>query len=606
MKTIIAAVAAGAAAASALAAGPDRPESTSADPVVVTATRTPESYSATIRPVELITGGVIDRSGQNSLTELLQQQAGVEIAANGGAGQTSSVFLRGANSSHTLVLLDGIRVNNAAGGTTPFENLPPSQFARVEIVPGPMSSLYGSDALGGVIQLFTQGWPDAPRVTGSAGYGSYDTTKVNGGVAAGTDTTGFTLKAGYLDTAAFSATNRDAGPFIFNPDDDGHRNTNVSGNFVHRFAPDQEVGLNAFYSHGRTHFDSGPTSDDINDQAIGVYSAYARNRVAPSWQSLVRVGISQDDLDIEGSFPGDLDSKQTQATWQNDFSTGFGTVIAGLEFLRQEVGGTTVFTVDERNIYSAFAGYTGQLGRHTLSASVRNDDNSQFGSRTTGALGYAFGLTPELRLRASAGNAFHAPTFFDLYFPGFGNPDLKPEKGQSWEVGVDYRSGQQRVGLTYFQNRITDLIVFDSAAFRPINVGEASIKGVELACDGKLFGLELWARLTLQDPINDITEKRLPRRAEIFGNAAVARGFGPLRIAAEVAGAGARFDSLDESRASEMEGYVVLNLVATYAIARSWNGELRWNNALDEDYELAKGFNTPGSNVFLSVRYTLQ
>ncbi len=248
MKAMVMAVAAGVAAASALAADPESPASATADPVVVTATRTPEPLSATIRPVELIPAEVIQRSGQDTLTEMLQQQANVEITSNGGPGQTSGIFLRGANSSHTLVLLDGIRLNNAAGGTTAFENLPPSQIARVEVVPGPMSSLYGSDALGGVIQLFTQRWPDAPRATGSVGFGSYDTAMVNGGLSAGTENTGFTLSAGYIDTRGFSATNSTEPFGSFNPDDDGYRNTSVSGNIVHRFAPDQELGFNLFYS----------------------------------------------------------------------------------------------------------------------------------------------------------------------------------------------------------------------------------------------------------------------------------------------------------------------------------------------------------------------
>ncbi len=176
-----------------------------------------------------------------------------------------------------------------------------------------------------------------------------------------------------------------------------------------------------------------------------------------------------------------------------------GTVIAGIELLRQEVGGNTAFSVDERDIYSAFAGYTGEFGPHALSASVRNDDNSQFGSQPTGAIGYAFRVTPEWRLRANAGTAFHAPTFSDLYFPGFGNPNLLPEEGTSWEVGAEYRRGQQQLGLTYFQNRITNLIVFDATTFKPVNVGEASINGFELAYNGELFGLELRARLTLQN-----------------------------------------------------------------------------------------------------------
>jgi vitamin B12 transporter len=600
------AFAAGMAAASVLAAEPESTGSSTADPVVVTATRTPEPLSATIRPVELIPADVIQRSGQDTMTEMLQQQANVEMAANGGPGQPSSIFLRGANSSHTLVLLDGIRVNSAAVSLAPFENLPQSQFSRIEIVPGPMSSLYGSDAMGGVIQLFTNRWPDAPRATGSIGFGSYDTTKLNGGVSLGTDTTGFTVNAGYIDSEAFSATNSNVPFGLFHPDPDGYRNTNVSANFVHQLAPDQELGLSAFYSQGRTHFDNGPTSDDVNNQAIGVYSAYSRNRLNSWWQSLVRIGLNKDDSTFDGSFHSVIDSEQTQITWQNDFKTAAGTVIAGLEYLDQSVSGTTVLSVDSRDISSVFAGYNGAFGRTTLTASVRNDDNSQFGTQPTGAIGYAFQATPGLRLRASAGSAFHAPTFFDLYDPFIGNPSVKPEEGRSWEAGLDYRRDQQRLGLTYFQNRITDLIVFDSAINLITNVGEASINGLEIGYDGVLFGCELQLRLTFQNPIDDVTEKRLPRRAKVFGNAGIARSFGPLRVGAELVGAGDRFDSVNENPATKMDGYLLFNLLATYSIARNWSMELRWNNVFNEQYELAKGYNVPSSNVFLAIQYTLR
>jgi len=340
-----------------------------------------------------------------------------------------------------------------------------------------MSSLYGSEALGGVIQLFTNRWPDAPRISGSAGYGSYKTGQVNGGVSAGSDSTGFTLNAGYTGTDGFSATKPTAPAFAFNPDDDGYRNTNASASLVHMFAPDQEIGLSGFYSKGRTHFDSGAASDDINNETIGVYSAYSRNRLAPWWQSLVRIGASDDALAFDGSFAGDIDSHQTQATWQNDFATPAGTVIAGLELLHQSVAGNTAFTVDQRNIYSGFAGYTGEFGRHTLHASLRNDDNSQFGSQTTGALGYAVQLSPQWRVRASAGTAFQAPTFFDLYDPFVGNPNLQPEESTSWEAGVDFRMGAQRFAVTYFDNHITNLVVFDAAANTLENLNEARNPG---------------------------------------------------------------------------------------------------------------------------------
>ena len=610
MRPLVSTLAAAFTATDIAAAEPDPLKSdtqgTTTDAVFVTATRTPESLSSLIRPVELITEEVIERSGQDSFTELLQQQANVQVVTTGGPGQNSNVFLRGANSSHTLVLLDGIRINSAAGGAAPFANLPPPQIARVEIVPGPMSSLYGSEALGGVIQLFTNRWPDAPRVRGSVGYGSYNTGQVYGGVSAGSDSTGFTLNAGYTGTDGFSASKATAPAFIFNPDDDGYRNTTASASLVHMFAPDQEIGLTGFYSKGRTHFDSGAASDDINNETIGVYSAYSRNRLTPWWQSLVRIGASDDALAFEGSFVGDVDSHQTQATWQNDFATPAGTVIAGLELLHQSVAGSTAFSVDQRNIYSAFAGYTGEFGRHTLHASLRNDDNSQFGSQTTGALGYAFQLTPQWRVRASAGTAFQAPTFFDLYDPFLGNPDLHPEESTSWEAGVDFRTGAHRFAVTYFDNHITNLVVFDAVAFTLENLNEARIQGVELAYDGQLLGLELRARLTVQDPVNDLTGSRLPRRAEIFGNAGIARSFGPVRIGAEVVGAGPRFDSVNEAPGTSMDGYALVNFLASYAFARGWSVDLRWNNVTDADYELAQGYYTPGSSVFVSLQYAMR
>jgi vitamin B12 transporter len=607
LKSLAALIVAGMAASRALADEAEPSESAKVDPVVVTATRTPEPLSSIIQPIELITEPQIQQAGQDTLTGLLQSQANVEIDGTGGYGQPSSVFIRGSNSAHTLVLIDGIRVNNAGLGTVPFENFPTPQFSRIEVVPGPFSSLYGSDAMGGVIQLFTHRWPDAPSLTGAAGYGTYDTSSVYGGVSAGTHDTGFTVNAGYFQSRGFSATNPSAPSGIFNPDNDGYRNTNVSGSVVHRFAPDQEIGVTALYTQGNTHFDSGPTTDDVNNEAIGVYSVYSRNRLTDWWQSLVRVGEVQDDSVVTGAFPGEFRSDQTQLTWQNDFSTSIGTFIAGFDYLQQTVGGgTTVFPVDEREIYGLFAGYSTQIGRNTVFASVRNDDNSQFGDHTTGSLGYAFALTPELRLRASAGNAFHAPTFNDLYFPGFGNPNLQPEVGRSWEVGADYKVGAQRFSATYFDNHISQLIVNDSVTFLPINLGSATIQGLELGYDGVVRGLELRARLTLQNPVDDDNGDQLPRRAKIFGNAGIARTFGSFNVGAEVVGASARFDSVNELPGTEMGGYALFNLVASYKIDRDWRVDLRWNNVFNKNYELAQGFNTPGSNVFVWVKYELQ
>ena len=586
----------------------DAAPTTQSDPVVVTATRTPQPLSDTIQPVRVITHEEILESGQDTLAEVLQTRGGVEIASNGGPGQTSTVFIRGANSNQTLVLLDGVRINSAAGGTASFENIPLNQIARIEIVPGPMSSLYGSDALGGVIQIFTYRWPDAPKVTATAAVGTYNTSNVYGGVSAAVGDTSFNVNAGYYQTDGFSATNSKVPFGAFNPDNDGYRNVNGSASIVHRFSPGQEIGASAFYTEGNTHYDNGAGTDDVNHEIVDVYALYTRNRLTSWWESLLRVSQSDDELQFTGgAFPdSSITSAQTQVTWQNTFPTTVGTFVGGVEYLRQRVSGTTEFTVDSREIYSGFVSYTGDFGKHALQASLRDDDNSQFGNQTTGALGYAYRVTSELRARASAGTAFHAPSFFDLYDPFFGNPDLMPERSKSWEAGLDYTVGEQRFSITYFENNISDLIVFDASINKTANLNEANINGVELAYQGRVLGFDIGLRVTLQNPENADTGKQLPRRAEDFGSLTVARIFGRWKFGGEVLANGPRFDSVDENPATRLPGYGIVNLIATYAIAKDWKVDVRWNNIFDKDYALAYGYNTPGTNVFVALTYAMK
>lgn len=575
------------------------------DTVIVTATRTPQSLATTIRPVEIIDTETLQTAAQQTLTEVLQTRTNAEVASTGGFGQPASLFIRGANANHTLVLLDGIRINNPLSSLTSFENLRGNQFSRIELVPGPLSSLYGSEAVGGVVQLFTHHWPDSPRAYASAGFGTYDTRNVYGGVTGGTENTGVSINAGYLESGGFSAANPGEPFGSFNPDKDNHRNRNISASLVHRFAPDQEVGINTFYTDGFTRFDASPATDDINRQRIGVYSVYTKNRITDMWSSLVRLGVAQDQVSTVGFFPGVLASRQTQMTWQNDFKTAVGTFIGGVEYLRQQARGANDFAVTQRELYSGFGGYTGEFGPHVLHASVRYDDNSQFGGETTGALGYAYRLSEALRLRASTGSAFHAPTFYDLYFPFSGNAALKPERSRSWEAGADLASGRQRLGITYFENRIRDLIVLQPPTFVGFNIDEARIRGIELTYQAEVNGFDLSGNLTLQDPENVESGKQLQRRARVFGNLALARAFGHWRLGAEVVGAGKRFDSNDERPSSKLDPYVTLNLLAAYSVSRDVKIEVRWDNVADVRYELVQGYNTPGSNVFVSVRYDM-
>lgn len=575
-----------------------------AEEVVVTATRIPQKITQSLQNVNVITAQEIAESGQQTLVEVLQTRGVVEVTSNGGLGQPSVVRIRGAESKHTLVLIDGLRVDSATLGTTALEHIPLDQVERIEIVPGPLSSLYGSDAIGGVVQVFTKSRKYSPGLSVSAGVGGFNTRTASGGINTRVKDTEFSLNLGYSDSDAFSAT-KSSVPFgLHNPDDDGYRNRNFSGKLAHHFGSGHEAGLTAFQSEGTTHFDNGLATDDVNRTTINAYSLYSRNQISSVWQSLLRLGRGRDNLIVTGAFPSSTRTDQNQFTWQNDFKLPVGSVIAGIEYLDQKITSTTAYAQTGRTVGSLFAGYQGEYGNHGWQINARQDDNSQFGSHTTGSLGYGYRFNPNFRVRAGAGTAFKAPTFNDLYFPGFSNPNLRPERSHSKEVGLDYQTENHRFGVVYFDNRISDLIVIDPVTFTTlINLDRTRNKGVELAYQGEIGGFQMRANLTLQDPVNQADDKLLPRRAREYGSLSVKKALGSLTLGAELVASGARFDRANETPGTRMHKYELLNLTASYTLAPNWSAHARWDNVFNRDYELVQHFNTPSSNLFVALKY---
>lgn len=578
------------------------------DAVVVTASRFPQPRSQTLQPVTIVTAEDIAASGQHTLVEVLQSLGGVEVASNGGFGQPSSVFMRGANPGHTLVLVDGMRMASATDGRTALENIPLAQVERIEVVPGQLSSLYGSDAIGGVIQIFTKAGTATPSSSLTGGVGSYDSRSLDGGLRRFFGATELGLSVGGFETRGFDATK----PAVFghDPDRDPYRNRNVSARLAHHLGEAHELGMTLFQSEGTTHFDAGTGSDDVNEQTLSAYSVYSRNAISRRWKSLVRLGEATDDISLRGSFAGFFTTRQPQLVWQNDVAIGPGTAIAGAEYVTQHLASSTAYTQTYRAVKSVFAGYTGSAGRHSWQANLRRDDNSQFGSHDTGLAGYAFDVTPALRARASVSTGFKAPTFNDLYFPGSENPNLRPERARNREAGLTYRRGGQSLSATYFDNRISDLIVFvvtDPLTFAgtPQNVDRARITGTQLSYELFAANWHLRAQASFQEPKDDITGKLLPRRAREHASLALARAAGPWKLGGEVVASGPRFDQAGEDPATRMHGYALLNLTASYALSRALSLRARWNNVFDRDYELVQNFNTPRSNVFFALQYQM-
>ena len=574
------------------------------DNLVITATRTLQPLDSTLAQALIITRDEIEAAGVAGLVELLQRKAGLEIRATGGPGQPSGVFIRGANSSHTLVLVDGLRVSSSSSGSTAFENIPLDMIERIEVVKGPLSGLYGSDAIGGVVQIFTR-TTNQPRGTASVGFGSDSTSAVSAGFSVTEGKTALTLDAGYQQSRPRSATNP-AAIYTYNPDRDPYKNAHFLAKLSQTLWQGETIALTAWQSRGRTDFDDGPLAGAVfNKQTLSGYQLTSENNITSTWKSRLILGQTGDDSVITSSNPGKFKTVQNQASWFNEFKTITGLMTAGIEWRGEKLTSDTNYDARKRNTSSIFGGYLEKLGPSQLEFTVRRDEEDQFGRRNTGSLSYGYTVSAELSAYLRGGRAFRAPSFNDLYYPGFSNPDLKPERSDQAEAGLRLHStGAQkyRADITYFENRIDDLIVFDTATFLPQNLARARIRGWELQTEGSFAGMTVKAALTVQRPQDRDTGLQLRSRAKRFGSVSAARNFGQWDVSADVVASGARFDSASEAAATRMGGYTVLNTSVRYRINKTWSVEVVGQNLTDKKYELAQGYNTPNRSIFVNVR----
>lgn len=569
---------------------------------VVTGARQPQARADVVRPVTVITAQDIRLSGQRSLLEVLQTYGGVEMAANGGLGQTGSLFIRGASSEHTVVLIDGVRIGSATLGTASLDALPLDLIERVEVLQGPSSSLYGSDAIGGVVQIFTKSAERSPGVSLALTGGSNGLSALTGSFIKRYGSTDVALSLGTLHTNGYDVTTPDH--YAHNPDRDGYRTRQGSLRLTHKVNDAHELSAQLMQAHGRSEYDDGATVDALIRQTVQTASTQWRARWSPVWLSELRLARSWDKSESVSTFSGVFNTTQDQLSWQNTLSLGGNTVILGAESLRQAVDSDTNYDVKSRRINSVFGGWRGKLGDHALQADLRHDGNSQFGDHITGQLGWGWQLLPDLRLRAAYGTAFHAPTFNVLYYPFFGVPTLTPERSRSTEVGADWQLGNTLLGLTWFDNRISDLIIYPPPTYVPTNVARARIRGVTATVSSTLAsGTRLKASVTAQNPESRDTGYQLQRRSRVYGSASVIHPLGDsTRVGVELTGAGTRYDNATES--VRMGGYTVVSLFAAHSFSPSWALEGRINNATDKRYELVQNYVPPRANAQLTLRWT--
>lgn len=586
------------------------------DDVVVTASRVSQSRESVLGDVTVINQEEIERAGAGSITDLLKSQPGIQINTSGGAGSAASVFLRGTNSDHLIVLIDGLRINSATLGTTSFENIPLSQIEKIEILRGPASSLYGADAIGGVIQIFTKkGGAGKPLIHAAVGLGSYNTKTAEAGFSAGVENTRYGININSFSTAGFSAQRILATNTPIDKDNDGYRNLGISAYIDHTFVPGQVLGLQYFASKGHNSFD-GNNFDNFGDETLQSYALTSNNQLMDFWHSTLKLGKGIDDLDSHSLYGVSLfKTEQLQYTWQNDIKLPVGTLTLAYDRLEQKVSGSTNYTLTARNNDGYLASYLAEIDKHAFQFSLRDDENSQYGGHTTGGIGYGYRITPEWRVATNYGTAFKAPTFNQLYYPGFGNPNLVPEQSKNLEASVKYATDRQHAGITIFDNRISNLIEFSGppSGFNPVNVGNVEILGATFDGGWNIMeNLTLNGNLTVQSPREEQTDKLLTRRGNRYGAVSLLHTLGNFQWGAEVTGASIRYN--DASNTKNMGGYALVNLTANYRINPEWKLEARANNVLDKDYVLSytgntatsNPYNTAGANVFVGLRYQMK
>lgn len=570
---------------------------------VVTATRVATRADELVSDLKVIDRAQIEASTARTLPELLARTAGVQMSSNGGRGKTSSVFIRGNENRHTILMVDGVRLGSATAGTPSWENIPVEMIERIEVLKGPASALYGSDAVGGVVQIFTRKGAQGFHPYANLTAGSQRHWSAGAGVSAGGGPLTYSLGVQRLRERGFSATQ----PYVafgYNGDVDPFWQDSVNGSVRYAFNNDWSADAGLLYSDGISWFDDGPGFNARS--AVRALTAHVgvKGRLLPGWQSELRVAQGNDTSNtIEASFPGAFKTEQTQWIWQNDVTTPVGVVMAGLERREQDVSATTTYAVTSRTIDSAFAGLNGSAGDHSWQFNVRRDRNSQFGDADTGFVGYGYRFTPSWRVHASHGNSFVAPSFNQLYFPGFGNPDLKPEHGKNTDVGLAYTRGDHEVKLVRFDNRVKDLIVNvgTPTGLRPMNVQRARIEGWSLGYDGRFGALDLNGAFEWLNPRNESTGRQLQRRAKRQLTLASGYRMGDWRFGGSLLHVGERFDDTRNTR--RLPGYTTLDVYTDWQLDKDWSLQAKINNLTDKQYETAFGYNQPRRAFYLTLRW---
>lgn len=568
------------------------------DPIVVTATLGPQTRGESASSVTVIDEQAIERLQPQTFEELLVGQPGIDITSSGSFGKNTTVYTRGTGSESTVFLVDGIRLRSATSGSAAWQYFPPQMLERVEIVRGSRSNLYGADAVGGVIQAFTHSADSGREGWVQAGGGNFNTQEYVAGTAGTEGRTTYSLSASHLET--------DGTAIVEDGEDKGFRNTSGLASVAHQFDSGGEAGIVVMRAQGNTEFEGGDT-----DFAIQTFGVRLEAPLSDYWRTRIMLAESLDEQETRNDY-GDsvFDTKTRSARWENQISAGRHDYILGGEILVDEVESTTDFEESSRTNAAVFGQALLNFGPMDFQLSLRADDNEAFGREETGAIAMGVDMNRNHRARVSYSTSFRAPTFNDLYYPNFGNADLKPETAGSVELGLSGNYTLWFWDAAIYQTDADDLIVFTTinGQSAPFNVNEARIRGAELTAGLELDAWTLQAAASVTDPRDRQTDNRIRRRSAKQFRVDADRDFGRISLGTSVKGQGYRYDDADNEE--RIAGFVTWDLRAKWRIGNHWTTNLTVDNVLDKEYATAQRFDgtayiAAGRTAMLTIRYDL-
>ena len=587
---------------------------------VVTASREPVAADRLAADVVVIDRAAIEASTADSVADLLRREAAAQLSRSGGPGQATGLLLRGAAAVNTVVLVDGVRIGSATLGYAQLDALSLAQIERIEVLRGPGSSLYGADAVGGVVQIFTRRGTQGLHIDAHVGVGGYGSQE--GSIA-------LTGAHGAWDYAATLAREHSRGVSAlrpgdafgnYNPDADGYALNSVQLRAGLTPVPGHRIGLTLMGTRLNAQYDSSeflaPTfaqdaSPDFRNRLnTDVAALDWRGELNRGVTATARVARSVDELRSGGVQVDQFRTVRERFTAQLAWKTGaLGELIGALEHLQETADVSTFAQPVKRRGSAVVLALNGDAGPWSWQADLRRDDSSDFGGVTTARLGGNVKMADGLRLRAAGGTTFRAPSFNDLYYPGYGVSSLRPERGRSVELGLNWRNGASAASATVWRNTVRDLIGYESdAALCPAdpaysfgcarNLSRARMQGATLAASHQAGPVALKAQFDLVDAKDQITHQRLNRRAAHQASLSADWQAGPWAAGASVLRVGSRPDG-----GVVLPAETTLDLVASWRFLPQWQLQAKLLNATDVDVQPVRDYQGLGRQAWLVLRY---